>query len=82
MDIELTPEGSIIAIKFSYDVLIAIFIIAIPTSLIRWRMVKKKSFPEKPKKLNFVITTILIAIVIYIILISLLFLAFKILYLT
>lgn len=82
MDIDLTAEGSIAAIRFSYDILIHLFIIAIPVSLIWWRILKKRAFPKKPKKLNFVIAATLTTIAIYIILISLVFLVIKILYLS
>jgi uncharacterized membrane protein YbhN (UPF0104 family) len=81
MDFNLAPDGSIVTIGFSYDILIALFIIAIPVCLIWWRILKKRAIPEKPKKWHIAIATILSTVIIYIIMIVVIYFIIKSLYL-
>ena len=82
MDIDLTVEGSITSIRLSYDVFLHLFIIAIPICLIWWRILKRKSFPEKPRKIKIAIATIITTIVVYVVLISSIFFLIKLLYIS
>ncbi|MDU1889446.1 MAG: hypothetical protein E6767_02045 [Dysgonomonas sp.] len=69
MDVIINPERGF-SLGFSWDILVALVIIAIPTFLICWWRMRKRAKPEKLNKLCLAATTIIATLLIYIILVA------------
>ncbi|MDH6307651.1 heme/copper-type cytochrome/quinol oxidase subunit 2 [Dysgonomonas sp. PFB1-18] len=65
MDIIIGNDGAL-SFDFSFDIIIALLIIAIPSFFLSRWILGRKARPDKPKMLYIVIATILLTIIIYI----------------
>lgn len=68
MDIFIDPDGGF-SLGFNIGVLIALLVIAVPAFIVCWRILKKRAKPDKPKKWDIAVATVLSTIAVYIILV-------------
>jgi len=76
MDIIIHSDGTF-SLDFGLDFLLSLLVIAIPVFFICRRIMKRRVKPDKPKIIHLAIATILATLIVYILLITVIFVISK-----